>query len=199
MDEPAWRKRANLRSDMTVRATHLTKGEDDDTAFNNLWSIVVSKQLNGGNGFVVGNDRVCCFQDVPLLAIAENLRYEKDIKVGQTRYSAFGIRVNKWMLYNKNGRPVIYGRSSDLRKVLPENEYWRIVNLNLTNSKSMVDWTHEREWRVKGDYSFEYDEIEIIVKDNEYYRKFVNRCFDEGHSEIITEVNGIIPLSSIYS
>lgn len=199
MNVSEWSKRAILRSDMTTRATHLTKGVNDEAAFDILWSILKEKKLCAGSGFVVGTQKVCCFQDVPLISIAENLRYEQDISVDQVRFSPFGIRMNKRVLYLKGGRPVIYGKTGEIKKVLPKKEHWRIVKLDLNDRDNMIDWTHEREWRVQNDLLFEYDEIEIIVKNSEYYRKLVQRCLSENCLEMLEQVNGIIPLNSVNS
>ena len=193
-----WTDRSILRSDMTVRATHLTKGATDDEAFEKLWTILIEKKLRAGTGYVIGDIPVCCFQDVPLIAIAENLRYEEGSNVGPVRYSPFGIRMNKVKLYEKWGRPVFYGKTEEMKQVIPKGEHWRLVKLNLEDSKNIIDWTHEREWRVKGDLNFEYDEIEVLVKNNSYYKQFVSKCISEDRLDILSDINGIIPLYSVY-
>ena len=50
------------------------------------------------------------------------------------------------------GRPVIYDKTISAKKYLPENEWWRIVNLDLSDEDRFIDWTHEREWRVPNDF-----------------------------------------------
>lgn len=65
------------------------------------------------------------------------------------------------------------------------------------DSDQILDWSHEREWRVKGDFAFEYDDIEILVKDDEYYRRFVKRCFEQDRKDIIEGVHGIVPLNTV--
>ena len=81
MDHTIWRKRLNNRNDMAARITHLTRGSDADDAFENLWKILVDKKLNGsGNsGFINGERKAVCLQELPLGAIAENLRYEETL------------------------------------------------------------------------------------------------------------------------
>ena len=102
-------------------------------------------------------------------------------------------------IYNKGGRPVIYENKEIMKKLLPENEYWRIVDLDLTDPKSFVDWTHEREWRVPGELSFGYSDIEVIVKDSGYYRKLVEQCIKAKRTDILVNIRGIITLDSVYS
>lgn len=35
--------------------------------------------------------------------------------------------------------------------------------MDLSNSDNIVDWTHEREWRVPKEIVFEYSQCEIIL------------------------------------
>ena len=200
MDHKIWRERLNNRNDMAVRITHLTRGKNDAEAFENLWKILVDKKLNGsGNaGFVNGKRKAVCLQELPLSAIAENLKYEETLG-DKVMYSAFGIRFHKSYIYGKGGRPVIYENKEVMKEWLPEEEYWRIVDLNLTNSDSFVDWTHEREWRVPDELEFVYGNIEVIVKTGKYHRLLVKRCVEENRIDILTGIHGIITLDSVYS
>ena len=71
--------------------------------------------------------------------------------------------------------------------------------MDLDKPEEIVDWTHEREWRYPGDFSFEWSEIEILLKDHNYYTKFVEKCFAEGKTDLLKSVNGIITLDSVIS
>ena len=200
MDHSDWRKRISSRNDMAARITHLTRGNNSDEAFENLWKILIDKKLNGsGNsGFINGNRKAVCLQELPLIAIAENLMYEKTLN-DKVRYSPFGVRFHKGFVYKNGGRPVIYEDKEIMKSFLPDSEYWRIVDLNLSNTKSYVDWTHEREWRVPDELSFDYNNIEVIVKSGKYYRELVERCIEIGRTDILTGIHGIITLDSVYS
>lgn len=200
MNHEEWRKRLSKRNDMAARITHLTRGENNNEAFENLWKILIDKKLNGsGNtGFINGTRKAVCLQELPLGAIAENLMYESTLN-DKVRYSAFGVRFHKAYVYKKGGRPVIYEDKDIMRSLLPENEYWRIVDFKLTDKDAYVDWTHEREWRVPGELSFDYSNIEVIVKSDWYYRVFVNRCIEKERTDILTGIHGIITLDSVYS
>lgn len=197
MKEEIWRERAESRTDMTIGLIHLTKADTDEDAFDILWKILVEKRIIGGHGFVAGDDVVCCFQEVPPISIAENLKYEGKIPNNRVRYSPFGIRIIKGNLFNEGGRPVIYDVSEELKEILPQNEYWRIVDLDFQNSEYIIDWTHEREWRIKGDYLFDYEEIQVLLKNTKYYRKFIERCIKEDKLEMLHSIGGIITINSI--
>lgn len=202
MNESIWRNRYTNRSDMAVRLTHLTRGNirDDDDAFEVLWKILTEKKLIAQNrsSYVKGDNKVCCFQEIPLTALIENLFYE-DIVDEKLRYGWFGIRVNKGHFYQRGGRPVIYENSKAAESMFSKSEYWRIVDLELDDANKLVDWMHEREWRIRDDYEFEWKEIEIVLKNNAYYQKFINRCLDEGYEKLLKEINGIVTLDSVYS
>ena len=199
MNADFWRDRISSRSDLAARITHLTRGDTDDDAFETLWKILQEKTLkaSGNEGFIVGDKKAVCFQEVPLYAIAENLIFE-DALEGKNRYSHFGLRFNKIWMFRLGARPVIYGKTEELKRMLPKDEYWRIVNQDL-GSENVVDWSHEREWRHVSDYHFEYSDTEILVKDNHYYIKLIKRCIKENRLDILESVNGIIPLNSVIS
>ena len=198
MDQDYWRKRYSRRSDMSVRVAHLTRGNTDDESFETLWKILSERKLIANSGFVKGNNKVCCFQDIPVTAIAENLEYEKSIRKNNepTRYAPFGIRINKAVLFTKGGRPVIYCSNNEVNEVVKETNIWRVVEMQY-GSGNIIDWSHEREWRIKGDMLFEYRDIDIIVKDGAYYQKLFDRCFDTNNHNLLREVNGIIPIDNV--
>lgn len=198
MNSANWKKRISHRNDMATRLIHLTRGANEDEAFENLWKILIDKKLNGGCGFINGDRNAVCFQELPLNALAENLNYEENLN-DRVRYSPFGIRFQKQFIYQKGGRPVIYENTEVAKAMLPEKEYWRIVDLNLSDKDNYVDWTHEREWRVPDELQFEYKNIEVIVKNGIYYRELVKRCVERERTDILLGIHGIITLSSIYS
>lgn len=201
MNHETWIKRVQRRSDITTRLTHLTRSEvGKDNAFDVLNKILENKCIYGStreSGYIVGNDKAVCFQDAPLMCVAENIIYENQLSkdVAAKRYEAFGIRVNKQHAYRRGAREVIYGKTDELKRMLPSSEYWRIVNHNLDDIQNAIDWTHEREWRIKGDYSFDYNDIEVIVKNNHFYRKFMEYWMNK-NPELLLQINGIICLDS---
>ncbi|WP_367567182.1 hypothetical protein [Lacrimispora sp.] len=204
MNITSWRERITERHDMAARITHLTRGNDSNEAFDNLWKILIERKIQGSttsSGFVVGNKKAVCFQELPLTAISENLLYEDFLRKegGKVRYSPFGLRFNKRDVFCKGGRPVIYGDTVLLKTQLPSDEHWRIVKLDLDDINNVVDWSHEREWRIPEDYVFTYNRTEVIVESDDYYKKFVNRCLSENKSDILKNINGIITLNSVYS
>lgn len=204
MDIQEWRNRYKNRNDISSRLTHLTKGENTQEAFENLLRILETKKLIGSTtetGFIIGPTPAVCLQEAPLNAIAENLLYEKQLREEtqcKVRYLAFGLRFNKAFIYRRGGRPVIYEEKETMKKLLPQEEHWRIVNYDLSNSAYMIDWTHEREWRVPGNLEFEYKDIELLVASNKYYRKFIAYCLEKDKTNILQDINGIVCMNTIF-
>lgn len=201
MDRTEWKRRFKYRMDLSSRVTHLTKGKDEEEAFNNLRSILEARKIIGGKGFTCGKRPVVCFQDAPISAIAENLQYEEMLRKEENqkiRYLGFGIRFQKSFIYKQGGRPVIYDNTDEAKSYLPQNERWRIVKLDLSNTDEVIDWTHEREWRVAEEIVFKYNQCEIIVPSSKYYQKFVKYCLENDRRDILLKINGIIVMSSVY-
>lgn len=204
MDEKNWRMRFKYRVDLSSRVTHLTKGETAEEAFRNLINILEERRIRGSktsSGFICGKTPAVCLQEAPLTAIAENLQYEEKLRKEENhkvRYLGFGIRFHKDFIYQNNGRPVIYDDTNQAKEYLHKSDWWRIVRLDLSDENHMIDWTHEREWRVPGDLLFDYSQCEIIVPSPVYYHKFVEYCLKNNREEILLEIQGIVVMASVY-
>ena len=77
-------------------------------------------------------------------------------------------------------------------------EWWRIVDLKLDDKIQMIDWSHEREWRIKGHLKFRYSQVEIIVPNPKYRKKLIQYCEDNRKQKMLKEIKSIITLNSIY-
>lgn len=211
MNYEKWSNRYINRYDISSRLTHLTKDcnpeEDKKTAegaFQTLIKILEDKKLKGSTtetGFIIGDKSAVCFQEAPLNAIAENILYEKELwekTKGKVRYSSFGLRFDKTWIYEKGGRPVIYEEKSLMKNTLSPDEHWKIVNYDLNDREHMIDWTHEREWRVPGDLEFEYTDIEVLVASEKYYKCFIEYCIQNDKLHILREIKGIVVLNTIF-
>ena len=102
----------------------------------------------------------------------------------------------KFKDYKKGARPVIYEKTDIAKTFLPPSEHWRIVNFNLESDSSIIDWTHEREWRVKGDFEFELSDVTIIVIKQNQIKKLISKFKEEG-IDLMNEINGIVTLEHL--
>jgi len=204
MEQKEWRRRFKYRIDLSSKVTHLTKGNNCEEAFSNLINILEEKKIYGSTtnkGFICGSKSAVCLQEAPLTAIAENLQYEEMMRQkngSKIRYLGFGVRFLKHFIYKQGGRPVIYDNTDLAKQYLPESEYWRIVKLDLSNRNNLIDWTHEREWRVPKFLEFKYSDCEVVLPTPKYYRKFIEYCLDSDNTEVLCKIRGIINISSVY-
>ncbi len=215
----AWVNRIVSRSDLTGRLTHLTRPaagidlsgksfeEINLLAVENLIEILKAKQLNGStkDAYIVGDSKAVCFQDAPLYAIVQNVEHEKfrrsqNLKE-KLRYCGVGLSFVKSQMYREYGaRSVIYEETQTAKDFLHKDEWWRIVDNEFKYNEStkewdITDWTHEREWRVKGDLVFDFDRghLHIVLYNPACVTKFLKDC----PKEIISQIHGISTLKSI--
>ena len=210
MNVKDWGQRISHRTDISMGLVHLTKGDGELSSLAVLMKILEEKTILGSTnkivggrprGFICGSDPVVCFQDVPLHSLSENIFWEQQLHdktpEAPIRYAPFGLRFDKRYVFRNGGRPVIYEDTNIAKNFLPENEYWRIVKLDLDSDDNIVDWTHEREWRIKGDFHFELSEVEILLSDQTSLKKFNRYCKEKNMENLLNEIKGIVILKSL--
>ncbi|MBZ5212764.1 DUF2971 domain-containing protein [Bacillus paralicheniformis] len=203
-----WRERLRNRTDMTTYLTHLTRknvgGREDfpKDKLEVLIKILTDKKLiASGKGFINSGEPVVCLQDVPFYGVSQNVKHEMEHKrlLGdRIRYEPLGIALHKTYVFRKGGRPVIYEKPTikDGKKTFPDipsDLLWRIVSLDLSEDEAFTDWTHEREWRVKGDLEFELEDVYVILPDTYMYKEFTEKV----DSQILKEIRGVIVLEGL--
>jgi hypothetical protein len=159
------------RHDISPDLIHFTKGENEEDAFRRLQKIIAERRLIAGTQFIRGDYKCVCFSEAPLAILTGGLVNEEYY----SKYSPFGIMVSKRWLLAQGGRPVIY--ESDLEyNDLPETHRWRHVLYELREEEgfSKVDFTWEREWRIKcDDVRFDEASAQIVVPDHEWAARLV--------------------------
>jgi hypothetical protein len=118
------------------------------TASSVLQKILHEEKLLGTSHWTYGKNTIC-FTEAPiqefnsifsLVTIASTL-------AERPRYEPYGIAVSKKWLFEKGGRPVIYDHG-DAFQQYPDSLQHRFVPYDPANG---VDFTWEREWRIKID------------------------------------------------
>ena len=205
-DLKKWVNRMKSRTDLSAYTYHLTKSELNEKgevtmeSLDRLLKIIKEKKLIGSNtqsGFITGNRKAVCFQDAPISGITQNIMHEQDFREdlgGKVRYLAFGLAFSKVYIFQEGGRPVLYEKKEIAKEILPRNEWWRIVNFDLDDEDNLIDWTHEREWRLPLD-EFHFDlSFAIVILPNEHmYRKFIEKV----PSEDLKSIKGIIQAGAV--
>jgi hypothetical protein len=131
-----------LRDDVSERLIHLTRGESDQAAADAFLSIWKEETLRGASRCIKGAYQCICFSEAPITKLAHILADESH----GMRYSSFGVMVGKKWLFEQGGRPVIYQPACEF-ELLHESQRFRHV----TYEPPDVDFTWEREWRIKTD------------------------------------------------
>lgn len=195
-----WTERIRNRSDMSSFLYHLTRGSDNLDTFDVLIKILNEKTIKGSTtstGFIVGSNKAVCFQDTTAYGLCQNSYHEQKLREGndklKVRYRPIGLAFKKTIVYGKGGRPVIYEKTETAKKLLDEDEWWRIVNFDLSDPNKIIDWTHEREWRVKGDFKFNLNDAFVILVNNAAYKAFISKV----DNNILKNIAGIVVLDPI--
>ena len=116
-----------------------------------------------------------CFFDAPLIGLAQNIWFEQQTtgeECPRVRYRGIGLVFDKQYAFQLGARPVLYEKTEVAKKILPKEEHWRIVNLDLTNEQFFIDWTHEREWRWPNRRSTGFLDYDIPDDDDPRYAEW---------------------------
>ena len=157
-----------MRDDLTNNLVHLTKGIGDDSskhreeALLTFDTIVSERRLLGNTGFIKGGYRCVCFSEAPIGKLSYLIASGADEKF---KYQPYGIMVSKKWLFEKGGRPVIYGPANEFDE-LPERFRYRHVRMHL--GEYTIDHSWEREWRLRTNVlEFASEEVTLVVPDRQ--------------------------------
>lgn len=201
--EKQWRLRLAERSDLSSHVVHLTRDAGSQNVLSVLLKILNDCVIQGSDttsGFICGSRKAVCFQDAPLAGVCQNVFYEQkyreENKGSKTRYLAVGLAFPKTYVYAKGGRPVVYEKTSLAKQYLPNDQHWRIVNFDLDDLENIIDWTHEREWRVPDDFQFEVEQATVLLTNESTYRCFVKLDTASG-TPLVSKLNGLVVMSRL--
>ncbi|AZU60110.1 DUF2971 domain-containing protein [Neobacillus mesonae] len=205
-DADKWMKRIRYRSDLSGYVYHLTKAELDTNgktvmgALDRLLKIISERKIIGSStesGFITGNRKAVCFQDAPISGIVQNVLHENNFRAelgGKIRYTYLGLVFPKSYIFKNGGRPVLYENKETAKKILPQDEWWRIVNYDLSDRNNIVDLTHEREWRLPADeFNFDLAKVSVILPNQKLHQEFIEKI-DPEDLKTITGMIQITPL-----
>jgi len=151
-----------VRRDVGVLLFHFTRALENErvkedygeitkscSAFRVLSNILEEGRLKGTSKWTYG-DNCVCFTEAPITEFHSifSLVSIAASKKERPRYEPYGIAVSKKWLFLRGGRPVIYDHPSAFNKY-PEELRYRFVPYD---PLSGIDYTWEREWRIKTDY-----------------------------------------------
>lgn len=151
------------RPDLSPHVVHFTKGGSRDEAFDRFLAIVGDRQIFGSTNCIKRADSCVCFTEAPLWSVEDGLANPEAYR----RYSPFGVMFDKSHIFRNGGRPAIYQADHEFDD-LPESHRWRHVRYEPDNEEP-IDWTWEREWRVKTDgFGFNPETAVLVVPNDDY-------------------------------
>lgn len=152
-----------MRPDHGRYVAHFTKGSD---AFSKLVSILEDNAIRASN--LPWNKSPCvCFTECPWWSLLDHAK----------RYSPYGVGFGKQHVFAAGGGPVYYVRADHWEKqdwgthvksfVTPFWPAYRPDDLKGTEflHGKTVDYSHEREWRIPHDFSFDPTKVPFIILD----------------------------------
>ncbi len=186
------------RPDLTPYLIHLTKNTNGKDAFDNLINILRTGKIHGSStasGYIKGPNRAACFMDVPFMALKYILN-EDNADPEAPKYEPFGVFVTKKYAYNQGCRPVLYLSDQELMDLqIPRGEWWRVVRFEV-GDEGWISWIHEREWRIKGDFSLPTGPIGVLVKSPKYVEP-LSKLLTEEKEKFASIPRAILPLTVI--
>lgn len=141
------------------------------------------------------SEGAACFYDVP----PQN--YKELINTNPNNRKGYGLIVSKTAFWYKGGRPAIYTENTYCVE-WPTSERFRLIHTDLDRSPTPIDWTHEREWRVRGDFTLSGIDImgtwwwpcvETIFDSQMLFSEFNDKL----HSIYVIELNRVLNKNEI--
>ena len=151
------------RHDISDKLTHFTSPRENwQEACGRLAGILEARTIRAGDGNVRGGHTCVCFTEAPLASLPGRLVNPDNY----SRYAPFGIILEKAWLFERGGRPVIYQTPAEYGE-LPSSHQWRHVRYEPA-AQPPIDFSWEREWRIRGDVVFQPNDISIVVPTQEW-------------------------------
>jgi hypothetical protein len=146
--------KALTRDDLSQMLIHLSCGG----SVNRMWVEPKAAMMNIlREGRIRASERdeirkydpagAACLYDVPWQ------NWQKVVETNPNKRRGYGLIVSKNAFWYLGGRPAIYD-SDPGGLAWPEAQRYRLIWTDL-NRQPPVDWTHEREWRIRGDLNLD--------------------------------------------
>jgi hypothetical protein len=166
--------------------THFTRASQAGGALDNLAAILSGGVIRAANRMVRGGRPVVCLIDAPINQLKDLLA-----RRNRRRYEPFGVAIDRGYAFRMGARPVIYLPRHEAERLLPADERWRAVTINL-EKRPPTDWTFEREWRIAGNLVLEPRRAVALVETwrdaDELFMRFAGR----------PPCSGVIPLAELF-
>ncbi|MCZ8355154.1 MAG: hypothetical protein O9340_10485 [Cyclobacteriaceae bacterium] len=145
------------RDDLSNKLIHLTSDKEAQSGEEIFYEILDSGKLIGSSKTIRGGFKCICFSEAPISKLGLLLSRENSIR---TKYSPFGVMIDKKYMFSLGARPVIYQPNNEFVQLNNDNQYRHVI----FDPNNGIDWTWEREWRYKADeLSLDPSVVTLIV------------------------------------
>ena len=159
----------STRRDISDKLIHFTSGENEEEAYQCLCKILKERCILCTIEKIKGRYMCVCFSEAPLTSLVDGL-VNPD---AYSRYSPFGIMFEKRRIFELGGRPVIYQTDEEFEG-LPGEYRWRHARYE-PNRDTPIDFTWEREWRIKRSaVQFDSSSAGIVVPDEGWAQRMIS-------------------------
>jgi hypothetical protein len=134
------------RPDLAPNLLHLLRADTRSDAFDLLRAVVAGRCLSASDNGVRDGSRCVAFAEAPIRQLRELFRWSAE---RDARIQPYGVLLGKDYLFALGGRPVIYQPDAEY-DALPESLRYRHVRYDPIIVPP-VDFTWEREWRLRAD------------------------------------------------
>jgi hypothetical protein len=145
----------------------------------------------------------------PVVCLTESTRAAVTALIGADRYEPCGIGFSKQFAFERKGGPALYVRGDEWPSVgaLPHPLRSRVVRFwpgaDLDTEESLLphlsgtsEWLHEREWRVPGDLSFQWGDVEFLIVDHpswqHHYAGWIATWADEAYAQWFSSIPAVV-------
>lgn len=134
------------RPDVAPNLLHLVRGDARGDAFARLREIIAGRCLSASTQAIRDGSRCVSFVEAPIKQLREVFRWSAE---REPRLQPFGVLLGKDYLFALGGRPVIYQSDAEYDE-LPASLRYRHVRYDPLTVPP-IDFTWEREWRLRAD------------------------------------------------
>ena len=134
------------RPDISPNLLHLVRADTRADAFATLRTIVAERCLHGSDADIRSGARCVSFMEAPVKQLRDVYRWSTERDAALHPY---GVLLGKDYLYAMGGRPVIYESEAEFER-LPDALRYRHMRYDPL-ADPPVDFTWQREWRLRAD------------------------------------------------
>lgn len=179
------------RPDFSKYLIHFTKDRRPDSesksnvaldfkgvsAKDRLLNILEPRQILASRLTTGNNADACCFTECVWSSLLTHT----------LRYSSYGIGFSKKFICFKKGNPVFYVEPNMFNKYKIDKELLPFLALyDPLNKNKVIDFTHEREWRIAKELKFAYYNVQfLILKNYDDIQDFLPYIEQIGHDKVI--------------